>query len=710
MVIKSLPSTTFRLLLTAACLLSVSSCTPVSPQRDWSYADLRLLDPLDNTPTPSTDILAVYDRTIGSDLEIRIDLLDIPVIPDYDLSLHLVTPGMDLTIFIPASGQPIVTPARAGIQARIVRDPWLDMVTVRLNRLTIPQPFTLQVSSFIPGSPTPADETAPVRSDAPPPLARVPLLLAFWDTFPVTTPAQALRRWDGAHSGPRGERHGLSHVIEGAALYHLPLVLLDLKTPASLAALNYMGVLPQIQTLCNQGLLVLPDVAYAEPAQVSLGFSRNAAAGFGLPASQFVYSASATLQSTYLAQFISLDDPSHLDRSADTRLIPLPAAADTQATLDGPSLDVRRQLVTAAFSADPSRLVVLGGDLPLSTWGNQDMAAPTFAWLAAHPWIHLLNSQDLLTFPLGSKKSLPAGAGSTSSPVETSTSPFLENLITGPTDPLTVSAWQTWFMLTAPTRDEKLRTLRLNYIGQVGELLAAARWAKDPSAQASCVNDLNSDGSPECILASRNIFAVLDPRGGRLSNLFYLDASGPHQLVGPSSQFTVGVSDPSDWHPDLGEAADPSVISGAFNDGPDRWDVHTSMNNAALIFTSLDGSRKKTYTLSDNDITVTYQGFGPVSVSIPLAVDPQAFYFGPVQYQSSPTTGVWTWGLVNGLQVEVHSTASQSAQNFTDSQSFLPGPENPDQAYPGGHYFPFPLSIVTVQSTTDFTVEITIAK
>jgi hypothetical protein len=203
---------------------------------------------------------------------------------------------------------------------------------------------------------------------------------------------------------------------------------------------------------------------------------------------------------------------------------------------------------------------------------------------------------------------------------------------------------------------------------------------------------------------------VIDPRGGRLSNLFYLDASGPHQLVGPSSQFTVGLSDPSEWHPDLGEAADPTVISGAFNDGPDRWDVHASADNAALTFTSLDSTRQKTYILSDNGITVSYQGFGPVSVSIPLTVDPQAFYFGPVKYQSSPTPGMWTWGLANGLQVEVHSDALLSAQNFTDSQSFLPGPENPDQAYPGGHYLPFPLSVVTVQVNTDFSVQITIAK
>ena len=35
------------------------------------------------------------------------------------------------------------------------------------------------------------------------------LLLAFWDTLPASTPIQLLRRWDGAHTGPYGQRHGL---------------------------------------------------------------------------------------------------------------------------------------------------------------------------------------------------------------------------------------------------------------------------------------------------------------------------------------------------------------------------------------------------------------------------------------------------------------------------------------------------------------------
>jgi hypothetical protein len=702
---KSLLSIAFRLLLAASCLLAAVSCASSPARWDWSYADLRLLDPLDNTPTPSTDILAVYNRTIGSDLEIRIDLLDIPLIPDYDLSLRLTTPAGEITISLPAAGRPVVNPSGTGIQVRLVRDPWLDTVTVRLNRLAVSQPFTLQVAFFVPGESTPADETAPVRSDALPPLNRASLLLAFWDTYPVATPAQALRRWDGAHSGPRGERHGLRHIVDNAAQYRIPVVLLDLKTPASLAALNYMGVLPEIQTLSSQGLLILPDVAYAEPADISLGFSRRAAAGFGLSASRFVYSASSIMRSGYRAQFMPLDDTSHLSRAADTTLIPLPAVVAAQATVDGPSLDLRRQLVIAAFSADPSRLVILGGDLPHSTWGNENMAAPTFAWIAAHPWIRPLTGEDLLVFPLGTHSNLPPG-GNVPLPAQSGAPPFLVELRKAPDNPLTASAWQTYLMLTAPGSDEKFRALRAGYFGQLGELLAAARWAQDPSGQAGCAGDLNGDGQPECILSSRNFFAILDPRGGRLSDLFYLDAAGPHQLVGPSSQFTVGLSDPSEWRPGLGESADPAAIPGAFSDGTGIWGIRNPVSTDALTFTSPDDSRTKTYRLTESGLSVTYQGFGSVNTMIPLAVDPQAWYFGPTQYQSASAPGEWTWGLFNGIQVEVRSDAALSAQSFTDSQSFLPGPENPDQGYPAGHYLPFPLSVVTIQSRRDISVQI----
>jgi hypothetical protein len=174
----------FRL-LSFFCLLPIVSCVPASYHREWTYADLRLLDPLDDTSTPSTDILAVFTRTIGSDLEIRVDLLDLPLTPDYRLQILLDTlPGgnpWDLTINIPSVGRPSVAPGNSNLIPRLIRNPWMDTVTVRFNRLYIPQPFTLQVAAFAPGESDPADVTGPVRSDSIPPIQRAPLALVFWD-------------------------------------------------------------------------------------------------------------------------------------------------------------------------------------------------------------------------------------------------------------------------------------------------------------------------------------------------------------------------------------------------------------------------------------------------------------------------------------------------------------------------------------------------
>jgi hypothetical protein len=691
-------------LVSIFCLLTIVACAPVSNYRQWTVADLRLLDPLDASAIPSTDILAVYTRTLGSDLEIRVDLLDLPLTPDYHLQILLDTlPGgdpWDLTIDIPANGHPPVTPANHYLVPRLIRNPWLDTITVRFNRRYIPQPFTLKVVSYMSGESTPADATAPIRSDSLPPTQRAPLALVFWDVFPATTPAQALRRWDGAHTGPLGERHGLKHILDNAGVYAIPVALLDLKTPASLAALSYMGLISQIQDLTSLGLLTLPDVAYGEPAEISLAFSRRAAAEFGLPASAFVYSPALNLQSNYLAQFLPLDSSFHLITSGAIRFIPLPAVDAIQATQDGLALDMRRALVATAFSTDQSEIVVLGGDLPHSTWGNLDIASSSFAWIAAHPWIHPLSAEDLLAFPVEQQDvHLPAMP-----PSETS---LLAALRLAPNNSLTVSAWQSYFTLTAPTGDGNLLALRSNYLGQVGKLLAAARWAEHPSAQAGCDQDLDSDSQPECVISNQNFFATLDPVGARLENLFFLDETGPHQLVGPSSQFTVGLSDPSEWRPELGEAADPSVIPGAFSDEPNTWMLYTAVDTpAGTTFSSPDGTRLKTYRLLEDGIEITYQGSTPVNTRIPLAVDPLTFYNRPTRYTGQLAPGFWTWGLAKGMQVRVDTKAIFSVQSYIDSFQYLSHPENPDFDYPGGHYLPFPLSVVTIQSAGNFRVQI----
>jgi hypothetical protein len=709
-------------------MLAAVSCTAYPVDRPWVYADLRRLDMLDASG-PATDILAVYTRFTDLSVDIRIDLLDINTADKYTLKMVLWD-NQDfsqnpLRIDISSTGKVQTSGVHAGKPAvwpRVIQDRQLDTVTVTLNRFFIGERFHLDISTYSADPAQPADEVHNVRSDDLPPEQRAPVIVAFWEAFPVTTPAQALRRWDGAHTGPLGDRHGLLHILEGAGQYNIPVVLLDVKNPASLAALNFMGHIPVLKDLYGRGLLILPDVAYGEPADIALDFSRLAASGFGLPPSQFVYMTSSnpstpssysfpgqqqlilgeawqTLEGSYQARFMPLVDRSHLASSGATRLIPIPLPDAPEATTDGLSLEVRRALINAALSPDPSDLVMLGGSLPHSTWGDSDMAYPSFEWIAAHPWIQALADKDILIF---SAHSLPVV--NAHSEID---HPWLADLQSAPQNSITSTAWQVYLTLTAFNTDSRLQALRNIYLGQVGEILAAAGWAENPALRADCMEDLNGDGHPECILANQKYCAILETAGARLTQFFYLDDDEPHQLVGPSYQFAVGLSDPSEWNMANGLAADPSIIPGAFSDDTGTWSDYTPTILAdGLAFTNPDGSRVKTYRLVENGIQVVYQAQSPVSTRISLAVDPQVFYSGPTEYRAALAPHSWTWGQASGLTVEVHTDGVLSAEGFISALPYLALPENPNLEYPRGDYLPFPLSVVTIQADGIFVTEI----
>ena len=699
-------------------LLATTTCASSSPlERPWVHADLRALVPQVST-SPATDILAVYTRTTDLSVDIRVDLLDINPGDKYAIKIALWDDrdfsNTPLTISFSEDGADQIGGIQAGkpvIWPRIIQDFHLDTITVSINRAFIGNHYRLDVSTYTTDPAALADKVTDIRSDAAPPPEQAPILLAFWDDFPVATPTQALRDWDGAHTGPLGSRHGLKYILEAARQFNIPVALLDLKNPASLAALNFMGEIPEVQALYGRGLLMLPDVAFGEPATPALGLSRRAAAGFGLPTSQFFYAISAdplTSLNTaalagYRAQFLPLTDQTHLAKSAGRLLIPQPSGNAVEANQDGPSLDIRRSLIATALSADRTRLLVLGGSLPQSTWGDPDMANPTFAWIDAHPWIQPLTSRDVLAFPPGAQ---PAAA--LPAPARPASQPWWAAFQSAPENAASLSAWQTYLTLTAYTPNLQKQALRRAYFGQVGELLAAARWANQPAPRVDCNEDLNGDGQAECILANRQFFAVLEPDGARLTQFFYLDATGPHQLVGPTSQFAIGLSDPSEWQPERGEAADPSVIPGAFTDASEPWAAYTPtlIHLDGITFTSPDGRLVKTYQLTTLGIQVHYQVAGQITTLIPLVVDPYRYYSGPTEYRATLAPHAWTWSLAGGHSVEVSSTTTLSAEGFISATPFRPLSEDPNLDYPKGDYLPFPMSLVTIQGDGNFSVEI----
>jgi hypothetical protein len=745
-----------------ALFIILSACSPTRSTyyhywQPWQLSDLKMLSS-PNTPDPGTDLIGVYTRLVGDDFQIRLDLLDIQ--PDFKFDVYILLktdstgdlhqfpaapssltpflPGshFDLLIKLPLAGITQVFIAGSmqpdpKLSPRLQRDPLNDTVTISLNRNLLPsltRHFSLQIFITDPGGKVLLDHSPLVSNDAQPPLSAAPLILAFSDSFPALSPAQALRRWDGSHTGPTGERHGLTHILSNASVQNLPVILLDLKTPSSLSALDFIGALPHARDLVKSGLLLLPDVAFASPNDLSLTASRVAAQAFNLPGSLFVFSPDSHLQTGYRYQFVSLPESSHLIRQAGQILIPLPDLssrdAPAQATNQGLSLEVRKQLLAVALSPDPTDLVALGGSLPHSTWGDSDMANASLGYIAAHPWMQPLNGDQLQLF--GSQASsqkfesqtdyLPSVLLYTSQGHPTHfdsnqlQSRLLQDLQTAPRNSITASAWQMFFNLVAPSADLQYYLLKQQYLNQVESMLSASRWAENPTILSDCSLDIDMDTINECVLSNDHMFAIFETDGGRLSYLFERKKDRVHQIIGPQSQFAVGLSDPSTWQPLLGPAGDPAEIPGAFSDADAPFSLYSisSIDGNTLTLARSDGKLTKTYTLTEKGLTLECQSSQVNRLLIPLALEPQKRFLPgwANRYHSLASSDFYMWGLDRAINLEIRTTATLYAKDFTQSRLLLSKPENPNLDYPPGHFLPFPLALVEVNGNGSFLSEI----
>ena len=138
--------------------------------------------------------------------------------------------------------------------------------------------------------------------------------------------------------------------------------------------------------------------------------SRKVASNLGLPATQFVYGALSResgdqyrflfLPASPQEMFGPLGVSSNIYRYTGLAVLPISTGiTTTQATLQGPALAIRRELVDEALRANGGEMdsiTILGGDLTRSTWGDPQYAAATLRWLKAHPWIELQNAGQLL--------------------------------------------------------------------------------------------------------------------------------------------------------------------------------------------------------------------------------------------------------------------------------------------------------------------------
>jgi hypothetical protein len=800
-----------------AIFFLLAGCLPVQESRippAWKYADLRILAAPGVGPE-AHQLVGLYTRTYQSSLQIRLDLLDYDPGAEFDLYLALDTqPGgldrlpihaqaglqWDLLLIIPASGplQAIGPGGEVleGLSMRVSRNPSLDTLTISLDQSAVGSSFRIQAWITGHGSPQHISSLGPIRSDARPP-ARTPVMLVFWSTFPAYTPSQALRSLDGAHTGPSSDRHGLRGLLDALERANFPAVLLDLKTPALLSALDYSGAMPRVRALVSRDLLILPDVftfhllpasSFVPPdwAFVQAALRANQVReGFDLPPSPFLYTtnfpsgisglpreANHRLIFSNSASIPSPEgnegDENELDPSSigaalnlspiisrwqaytvvDMAAVSQDLLKSTQATYTGPTIEIRRALLEAAVDPAGKSIVVLGGDLGFTSWGNATAATQTLLYLKSRPWLLPLGPAGLVS----ASSTQPDGLVSQPSPAEFGSitgsfipfSPDGEAILTGlavdqihtslleqmkrtPVNSASKLAWQAYeALLAAPLfPDPDLVLLRAGYLGQIGHLLAASSWEKE-GPQAFCPEidaegvctaalDLDWDGEIEYIMASEDIFLLFEARGGYLSTVFGRNQDSAYQVIAPSSQFIVGISDPMTWDVRKGVAGDPAQYRGAFSDIPlgfssPSWEVYgVEISSNSLSFIAPDGSLRKTFFITRDGFMAIYNSSTPITVQIPLAVDPAArFHPGwGSSYIRSERSGGWLWGLKDGPKVHLWTSGDLSISAFSDSFEYMGHPENPDLDFPPGHFLPFPMALGEINAEGEFTIQVT---
>jgi hypothetical protein len=287
-----------------------------------------------------------------------------------------------------------------------------------------------------------------------------------------------------------------------------------------------------------------------------------------------------------------------------------------------------------------------------------------------------------------------------------------KSLLNSPNNLITDLAWQVYLSLL-DTGTEISVPLGSKYIAQVGQILAAANWANKPSQITSCSIDLDFDGDNECILSSENIFLTIEPMGGYIPFIFSIDQNGVHQIVGPTWEFTVGLSDITEWNLSKGVKSDPKQILGAFYDYDEEWETYdTFIRDNDIEIQNEDMSIRKIFTIDGNIIEITYQVSGNQNsrIQIPLVLDPWVRYsdgWGK-KYIQSFSLGSINWGLDSGISIELRSTEKYSLYPFNATMEISKYPENPNFDYGRGHYLPFPMALAEAQANGDHTVDIII--
>ncbi len=747
----------FIAILLFAHVLAACSSPITTRSQPWEYQHVRQVDGLD-TNDAHVELVAAYTRQNGEELEWRFDLLELPEPSTYDLYLVIDSaPGgndklpsgtptdisWEILLAISAHGEHYTSHAdgtslnEPGV--RVVRDARQDTIVLSVRHSILglsvspemmPHMLQSQVFFISPMHQTLLDKSAPFLFDAQPP-SPAHVFFAFWDTYQAYTPLLALRRWDGAHTGPYGGRHGLYNLLRTASSQQVPITLLDIKSPLPIYALDFSGNLSYMMSLANRGQISLVD-DYSIPAGLSLEASTWYASqidkerqrleqSYRLPSSlsAFVTDFSVSLPKKYPLllvgempisyPFPDLPVASPVRYRSQTIFplrMDLPFHRLPQATADGPSLELKQALLKAQ-SKHPA-VLVLGGRLPESSWGDAHVARETFHYMQQHPWIKILTLEELRSLPATS----PVGFG------EEKPVPFpqeyentIEALMALPDSWSRQAAWRTFYTLTylggAP--QPQVETQSAKTLGPVWNFILASAWESTATHKLDCNLDFNQDGRKDCLVANERFFALLDVKTGGLTFLLYRSPTGEmHQITASSAPLISGMSQTNRGF--LNAGSEPGRTPMPNSNNPGQGDLMAYVENEEIHFMDANGQEVLHYKFSSTKAAF-WVSFAPQNpflfYHLPLALDAwMCFHLGWWQeyYVKQLKASEWLVGRKDNMEVSIRASGESNIYSFLEGINYQSQTEDPNLDYLPGVWLPFPMMMIELQPVGELNV------
>ncbi len=682
--------------------LSNNKNSPI-PLTPWSKIDLKLIDPVDSKTGNSCDILAIFLRKLPNKFEIRVDFLFENDVNNCELKIIFKKPGYGNIILSTNKNE---NDNKNPLFHSIILNNFQRFILVSL-----PDEFSKYEVNFEArdNNNNLCDSTnfTSLFEQSPSPIY---IRLFAYDTHPGYLPSQILRNWDGAHTGPNGQRHGLKHFLSAAKITSTPVTLLDLNSPSGLAAIEFLGISEELLNLQKSSMLFLP---IAVNLSGSLG---QVAQELGLQSaiSHKYLNQNLTCFNNKTGYFLNVYDSEFsfniFQNLTNTIYLTNESVHSDPFTKNGISEGILIRIIENYYSENKPYNISFS--ISNSNIADQAFAYNIFSFFQNHPWMEIitpfentLNKPDSLDASITFVTSIPNYSKEIEAAILQSKGPFQFHMVNYLND------------IYGRVQSPEYQKLINQYQANIYYYVNANTWAEKEGKETRCDLDIDLDGSLECILSNKDYYAIVEMDGGRLAFLAARSNNAVYQIIAPASTIMFGLSTTSEWNVGSEVWSDSEELPGAFFDLKEKWDIYKPVEilDNSITLQGIDQTNTKNFSLGQDGLKLVQSDTQNSQLFIPVIFGPDCMNHTDWQKNYRISSNIDQSKIYIKCSSETATLTSRFSQiliesTFLESINVMNIPENPDYSYTNGHYQKLGLSLFEINHNQKNLVSITIGK